>query len=49
MHGGAGTALLFHVGSGAGTGGRGLAEVEPLQLFGWGARDVFEPPQLEKS
>ena len=34
--------------SGAGTGG--LAGAEHLQLFGWGARNVFEPaPQLEES
>ena len=30
----------------AGTGG--LAGAEPLQLFGWGARNVFEPPKLEE-
>ena len=24
--------------------GGGLAGAEPLQLFGWGARNVFDPP-----
>ena len=28
--------------------GEGLAGAEPLQLFGWGARNVFEPPPLTR-